>query len=126
MASVIWKDKKPVLLLSTHAIPIDYLCMPLSTVPRRVGTIQKDIMASLMHLEYTTHKRGVDVTNHLQAFYSTQNCIHKWWHKVLFVLLDMTVVNIFIIYLAECKRWSKLLVSCSHLQFMVNLCEAPL
>jgi hypothetical protein len=83
-------------------------------------------MTSLMHLKYTTHKRGVDVTNHLQAFYSTQNRTHKWWHKVLFVLLDMIVVNMFIIYLAEYKRRSKPLVSCSHLQFMVDLCEAPL
>jgi hypothetical protein len=37
-------------------------------------------------------------------------------------LLDRTVVNMFIIYLAECKRTSQKPVS--HLQFRIKLCEA--
>jgi hypothetical protein len=57
MACILWKDKKPVLLLSTHAIPICYLCMLVPTVPRRNGTEREKIMTSLVHLEYTTHMR---------------------------------------------------------------------
>jgi hypothetical protein len=55
MASVVWKDKKPVLLLSTHAIPIGYPCMSVPTIPRKIGIEREDIMTSPMHLEYITH-----------------------------------------------------------------------
>jgi hypothetical protein len=61
-------------------------------------------MTSLIHLEYTTHIRGVDVANQLRVSYSIQNRTHKWWHRIFFILLDMTVINMYIIYLAECKR----------------------
>jgi hypothetical protein len=37
MSSVLWKDKKLVLLLSTSAIPIGFPCVPVDTVPRRNG-----------------------------------------------------------------------------------------
>jgi hypothetical protein len=90
MAVVVWKDKKPVLLLSTHAIPIGYPCMPVPTEPRRNGAEREDIMTSPMHLEYTTNMCGVDVADQLRASYSIQNRMHKWWHKVFFFfLLDM-------------------------------------
>jgi hypothetical protein len=124
MACVLWKDKKPVLLLSTRAIPLGYPYMPVPTMPRRNGTEQEDVMTSLIHLEYTTHIRGIDVVDQLCAFYSTQNRTHLWWHRVFFFLLDMMVVNMFIIYLAECKRRVQRPVS--HLQFRVKLCEALL
>jgi hypothetical protein len=81
-------------------------------------------MTSPMHLEYTTHMRGVDVADQLRASYSTQNCTHKWWHQIFFFLLDTTMVNMYIIYLTECKMWSKPPVT--HLQFRVELCEALL
>jgi hypothetical protein len=70
MASVVWKDKKPILLLSTHTVSIGYLCMPVPTVPRKNGVVQKNIMTSSMHLEYTTHMHGVDVADQLPASYS--------------------------------------------------------
>ena len=124
MTSVVWKDKKFVLLHSTHAISIGYLCMLVPIVSRRNGTVREDVMTSSIHLEYTTHMHGVNVVDQLYASYSTQNCTHKWWHTVFFFSLDMTIINMFIIYLAEYKRWSKLPIS--HLQFKVQLCEALL
>jgi hypothetical protein len=60
IASVLWKDKKPVLLLSTHANSIGYPCMLVPTILRRNGTVREDIMTSPMLLEYTTHICGVD------------------------------------------------------------------
>jgi hypothetical protein len=41
-----------------------------------------------------------------------------------FFLLDMIVVNMYIIYLAECKR--RLKPPITHLQFMVELCDVLL
>jgi hypothetical protein len=126
MASVVWKDKKPVLLLSTHAQPTTSPGLLVQTVPRRNGAIREDIPTSPMHLEYTTHMRGVDVADQLRASYCTQNRSHKWWHRVFFFLLDMTVVNMFLIYIDKCKNMSPVRKPMSHLQFRTDLCEALL
>ena len=94
------------------------------TVPRKNGVVWKDIMTSPIHLKYTIHIRGVDMANQLRASYSKQNRTHMWWHLIFFFLLDMMVVNMFIIYLAECKR--RLQKPVSHLEFWVKLYEALL
>ena len=63
MASVIWKDKKAVLLLSTHVVPVDLPSDSTSTIPRRTGTVRNLIPTSPIHLEYTTYMCGVDVAD---------------------------------------------------------------
>jgi hypothetical protein len=60
-----WKDNRPVLLISTHAIPIGFPCMPVDMVPRRHGAIREKVPTSLVLLEYTTFMRGVDVADQL-------------------------------------------------------------
>ena len=61
---VMWKDKKLVLLLLTHASPTKLLAIqyPVS-VPYCDGEAWNDIITSPMHHKYTTHMRGVDVAN---------------------------------------------------------------
>lgn len=64
MNSILWKDKKPVLILSTNAIPIQFPWeFPVVSVPRRSGSTRELIQTSPVHLEYTTHMRGVDVAD---------------------------------------------------------------
>ena len=77
IACVIWKDKKPVILLSTHALPRVTPGLSKVTVPRRNGAIRDNITTSPIHLEYTTHMRGVDVADQLRAAHSTQDRTHK-------------------------------------------------
>ena len=71
MACVLWKDRKPVLLLSTHALSIGFPYLLVPTVPKRNDMVRGNIMTSPMHLEYTTHMWGVDVADQLRALYST-------------------------------------------------------
>jgi hypothetical protein len=80
IASVLWKDKKAVLLLSTHALPIEFPCQPRTYVQRRNGAIREPIATSPIHYEYTTFMRDVDVVDQLRASYSSQTRSHKWWH----------------------------------------------
>ena len=68
--------------------------------------------------------RGVDVADQLRASYSTQDRTHKWWHRVFFFLLDMTSVNMYVIYVAKCKSHSPPKEPLTHLQFMEELCKA--
>lgn len=124
IACVMWKDKRPVLLISTHALPIGFPCVPVPTVPRRNGARRDPIQTSPIHLEYTTHMRGVDVADQLRASYSCQTRSHKWWHRVFYFLLDTTVVNMYVIYLGTLHRRRHPRRCISHLQFKTRLCDA--
>jgi hypothetical protein len=92
-------------------------------VPHRNGAIREGIQTSHVHFEYMKHMRGVDVVDQLQASYSNQNQSHKWWHGVFLFLIDMTVINMFIMYLDECKNGEHPLRPMTHLQFRTTLCE---
>jgi hypothetical protein len=79
ISSVLWKDKRPVLLKSTHARSIQAPCeKPVVTVTRRQGAIRDKIQTSPVLVEYTTHIRDVDVTDRLWVSYSAQVRSHKW------------------------------------------------
>jgi hypothetical protein len=125
--SVLWKDKHHVLLISTHARPIQAPYeKPVVTAPRRQGATRINIQTSLVLLEYTTDMRGVDVADQLRASYSAQVRSHKWWHRIFFFLLDMTVVNMYIIYVECVKNLWVPRLPMTHLQFKMGLCEALL
>jgi hypothetical protein len=127
MSLVLWKDKKPVLFLCTSVIPIDFPCVLIDTVPQKNGAVREAIPTSPIHVEYTTHMHGVDVVDLLWASYSTQNRSRKWWHRIFFFLLDMIVVNMFIIYVAACKTsFAHPRKPMPHLQFRAQLCGALL
>ena len=79
-----WKDKHPVLLISTHALPIRFPCVLRHEVPLRNRAVKEDIPTSPVLLEYTTFMRGIDVANQLQASYLSLTQSHKWWHCVFF------------------------------------------
>jgi hypothetical protein len=59
IAGVAWRDKKTVHLLSTHARPVVVEGEERPTVPRCNGAVRETVPISSVHLEYTTHMRGV-------------------------------------------------------------------
>jgi hypothetical protein len=129
IACAMWKDKRLVLLISTHAVPVQPPCTHpdlLMKVPRRNGAVREAIHTSPMHYEYTTYMHGVDVADQLRASYSCQTRSHKWWHRVFFFLIDTTVVNMYIIYLSLLRRQQVPSRPMTHLQFKTQLCQALL
>ena len=123
MSCVMWKDKRPVLLLSTHANPITSPDEPQVVVPRRNGAIREDIPTSPILLEYTKYMRGVDVADQLRASYSSQTRSHKWWHRVFWFLVDTSIVNMYVMYLNRFVRERIVESPMTHLQFKTKLCE---
>jgi hypothetical protein len=124
VSCVVWKDKRSVLLLSTHAKPIVSEGEETPTVPRRNGAERPQNDTSPMHLEYTNNMRGVDVADHVRSNYSCQVKTCKWWHRVFFYLLDMTTTNMYVMYL---DLWKKLPTGerpLTHLQFLNEMCKA--
>jgi hypothetical protein len=65
LSCVMWKDKCPVLLILTHALPIGFPCVPRDEVPCRNGAVRENIPTSPILLEYTTFMRGIDVADQL-------------------------------------------------------------
>jgi hypothetical protein len=66
VACAMWKDKKPVLLISTHVVPVQPPCTHsdlFAKIPRRNGAVRDAIHTSPIHLEYTTFMHGVDVAD---------------------------------------------------------------
>jgi hypothetical protein len=127
LSCVMWKDKCPVLLISTHALPIGFPCMRVDKVPRRNGAVREMVLTSPMLLEYTTFMRGVDVADQIWASYSSQSRSHKWWHRIFWAMLDITEVNMYIIYLHACRgRPEEFPTPITHLEFKNALYEALL
>ena len=97
---VMWKDKKPVFLISTHEVSIQApIFAHVVVVPQSRGAVWELIQTTSVLLEYTTFMQGMDVVDQLRASYTSQVRSHKWWHQIFFFLLNMTVVNMYIIYL---------------------------
>ena len=124
LSCVVWKDKKLVLLLSTHTKPIVSEGEETLIVPRRDGEDQPLTKTSPVHLEYTNNMRRVDVANHVRSNYSCQVRIHKWWHRVFFFLVDLTSTNMYVMYLDLWKNHPIGEHPLTHLQFLNELCKA--
>jgi len=73
-------------------------------MPRKVYNEEKDIETSPLVKGYAKFIRGVDVANQMLGAYSSQIQSHKWWHQIFFFLLDMVVMNCYILYEAICEK----------------------
>jgi hypothetical protein len=117
---VVWKDKKPVVLLSTHALPL----APAGERPfvwRKFGGKKKKVRTSPMLLQYTRNMRGVDIADQLRGVYSCLTESHKWWHRVFFYMLDSMVSNMWIIH--SDLRFRFLEDPMTHLSFQLQLAK---
>ena len=113
------------LLISTHARPIQPTCNRIViTVLHYNGAVKENIQTSLLLYKYTMDMQGMHMADQLRASYccQVQSC-HKWWHHIFFFLLDMMIVNMYIIYLAHVKNSWQGRIPMTHLQFKVGLCR---
>lgn len=88
-----WKDSKAVHFISNHH------GIETTSVQRK----QKDgtkATVSCPHVvkDYNQHMGGVDKHDMLRQLYGTDRKNVKWWHRIFFGLLDMSIVNSFIVY----------------------------
>jgi hypothetical protein len=51
---------------------------------------------------YNKFMSGVDLLDSLIALYRIKIRSRKWYHRIVFHLLDMTVVNIWLLYRRDC------------------------
>ncbi|XP_068205172.1 piggyBac transposable element-derived protein 4-like [Palaemon carinicauda] len=109
-----WKDKRDVIMCSTYHTAR-------TTQHRRVmkGNLEQVIEKPVMVSAYTSNMGGVDRADHYISSYCFLQKSMKWWRKVYFFLLEVAIVNSFILHRIHMK--SKGLKVLSHLQFRKEL-----
>ena len=69
---VLWKDKRLVLLISTHGLSIsNFPYIPFLIFLGENRAVCNEILLLPMHFEYITHMRSVDLADQLQVSYCT-------------------------------------------------------
>ena len=115
MLAVKWMDKRVVTILTT--IHEDKVV----TVERRskhaVGgreTVEKPLAVA----QYNKYMGGVDTADQLLSYYGFSHRTIKWWRRAFLYLLDMAVVNSYILYTLKHPDKKRRL---THEQFRVQL-----
>lgn len=107
-----WRDKgKPTIMIST------VYQSAMTTVRSRRGTREKPLVID----RYNQSMGGVDKADQYGCYYSFGRRSIKWWRKLMFWLLEVSIVNAYILYRATVVAPS------SHVNFrrqlVVKLCE---
>jgi hypothetical protein len=93
MLALAWKDKRTVVMLSTwHSNNTQQLRRKIKY------NVEEQLQKPIVICDYNKHMGGVDVADQYISSYSFIRKSKKWWHKMFFWLLEVAVVNSFILY----------------------------
>ena len=88
-----WKDSKNVFFIS------NYHGTDETFVGRKDKNGRKQVVSCPdVVKDYNAHMGGVDKHDQLRQYYNVERKSIKWWHRIAFGLLDMAVVNAFLMY----------------------------
>ena len=95
VTAVVWRDKSVVLLLSTNFDPRTD-----GSVTRKTGkgNEETEIACPQAVINYTKHMGGVDVNDQKREYYGVGRSSKKWWKFILHFVLNVCLVNCFILY----------------------------
>jgi transposase IS4-like protein/DDE family transposase len=89
LGCLVWCDKQPVLMLSTHHRVDDMSTIPQDRGPNHPTTVTKPQVA----LDYNVHKCHVDRVDQLRQYYAMQRKSRKNWPSLAWWLVDMCIIN---------------------------------
>lgn len=94
LAAVKWQDSKPVTLLTTAVSPKD-----VTTVKRKNkdGSRETVYCPNVVDL-YNRYMGGVDKFDQKKERYAIGRRSVKWWHRIFYFLIDLAIVNSYILY----------------------------
>jgi Transposase IS4 len=94
LGMVVWKDRQPVYLLTTHTSPAET-----TTIERRNKdgtTIHRSVPKAVV--DYNQHKCGVDTIDQLHSYYLIGRKSKKWWPRLVWWMIDMCIINAYSLY----------------------------
>jgi len=83
-----------------------------------VETIQKPKVIE----EYNQYMGGVDKSDQLVTYYGFRRCSKKWWKQAFFHLMELTMVNAYILYCYNTPKKEHM----THLEFALAVARALL
>lgn len=104
ISNVLWRDNKTVRLLSTYVGVKPFIShqieTPILTSKRwdRKTKQKVDVDCPFIIKEYNRHMGGVDLMDGLIGRYHIRMKTRKWTNKLFFHMLDMAMVNAYILY----------------------------
>lgn len=116
MTACIWRDRRDVLMLTTmHNMSVT------TVLKRPKGERDKrPLSCPTCIADYNQHMGGVDLMDQQLSYYSlTQRRTLKWWKKVFWHLIDITVVNSWIIFRSNNPESS----IDTQLKYRIELCR---
>ena len=106
-----WHEKRDVYLISTmHGNET-------TIVTRRSRRGEEQLRLPTMVADYNHHMGGVDVADQYMCYYGIAKKTRKWWKHIAFRLLDMAILNAYIIFYHNTRS------SMDQLQFRLHLAE---
>ncbi|KAK4312806.1 hypothetical protein Pmani_015818 [Petrolisthes manimaculis] len=88
-----WKDSKAVHMASNYHGNVT------TTVKRREKDGSRSVVPCPQVIkDYNENMGGVDKHDMLRQLYGMNRKSMKWWHRIFFGLLDMSIVNAFVVY----------------------------
>ena len=111
MVACAWQDKRTVHSLSSTSNPA-----LIETRRRAVAGVQDVVMKPQPIADYNRFMGGVDLADQLRQVHTIHQKHRMWWKYLCFYLLDVSIVNAYIVYKATPG-----VKSVSHLQFNTQL-----
>jgi hypothetical protein len=95
VTAVAWQDKRVVLLLSTNSDPRTD-----GSVTRKTGKGNEEIEIACPEavINYTKHMGDVDLSDQRREYNGVGRSSKKWWKLILHFVLNVCLVNCFILY----------------------------
>ena len=95
LSVVRWFDNRPVTFLSTFVG-----AQPITETKRfsRVTHSEQQVACPRVVKVYNAHMGGVDLLDALIGLYRTHIRSKKWYHRIFFHLIDLTIVNSWLLY----------------------------
>jgi hypothetical protein len=99
LGCLVWCDKQPVLMLSTHHRVDDMVSVAQDRGPNHLTTIIKPQVS----IDYNIHKCHVDTVDQLRQYYSMQRKSMKNWPSLAWWLIDMCIINSYTLWCLDTK-----------------------
>jgi hypothetical protein len=99
LGCLVWYDKQPVLMLSTHHRVDDMVSMQNNRGPSQPPVVIKPQVA----IDYNVGKCGVDTVDQLRQYYAMQRKSRKDWPSLAWWLIDVCIINSYTLWRLDTK-----------------------
>ena len=115
MVATLWKDKRPVAVLSTNSQP------KMVTEERKARGGKKEVTIPAPVANYNVNMGGVDLADQHSAYYQVGRSSVRWWRYLCWWLLQTAMVNAFLIWKATNKPAPRSRKGTRHIDFRLEV-----